>query len=150
MHLQGDGQRGEAAWASPVAADDSDTGPCGSSAGGRRSGRHGEAVPPADLPPQPTLPVEAAPRAGEEEATGLVSLSPQGKPAQPSHTLPGLPGQVTGRAGAQEVWGEAPKGVAGGKSSQEHIPVRNVQVSSPVEPPMACCTVHDPYRKQWG
>jgi hypothetical protein len=46
------------------------------STGRRRIGCHGEAVPAADLPPQPPLPVEAAPRAGEEEAAGLVSHSP--------------------------------------------------------------------------
>lgn len=45
------------------------------SAGRRRPGGHREAVQAADLPPQPPLPVEAAPGADEEEAAGLVSLS---------------------------------------------------------------------------
>lgn len=48
--------------------------PVVASAGRRLAGRHGEAVPAADIPPQPPLPVEAAPGAGEEEASGLVSL----------------------------------------------------------------------------
>lgn len=42
--------------------------------GGRLPGRHGEGVPSADLPPQPSLPVEEA-GAAEEEAPGLVSES---------------------------------------------------------------------------
>lgn len=54
------------------------------SAGRRCAGRHGEAMPAADLPPEPPLPVEAAPGAGEEEAAGLVSLSPLGQTCPPA------------------------------------------------------------------
>ncbi|KAM9748255.1 leucine-rich repeat-containing protein 75A isoform 3-T3 [Dama dama] len=60
-------------------------------AGGRCTGRHGEAVPAADVPPQPPLPVEAPPRAGEEEAPGLGTgmLSPLS--VQKPHSSQGLP-----------------------------------------------------------
>lgn len=45
-------------------------------------------MPAADLPPKPPLPVEAAPGAGEEEATGLVSLSPLGQTCPPAPPPP--------------------------------------------------------------
>lgn len=52
----------------------SHTHPMVTSSGRRCTRCHGEAVPAADIPPQPPLPVEAAPGT-EEEATGLVSPS---------------------------------------------------------------------------
>lgn len=67
--------------------------PVVASAGRRLAGRHGEAVPAADIPPQPPLPVEAAPGAGEEEAAGLVSLCHLSwiYPASPSPPFPPFP-----------------------------------------------------------
>lgn len=88
--------------------------PVVASAGRRRAGRHGEAVPAADVPPQPPLPVEAAPGAGKEEATGLVSRSLlrwvcSGLPAS---FCKGGPKKVYSRLG---VWCTAPPPRAGGE-----------------------------------
>lgn len=88
------------------------TRPVVASAGRRCTGRHGEAVPAADIPPQPPLPVEAAPGTGEEEATGLVS---HGLPAPlPRLLRQGQPKDGLCQAGC--VTQHPPGGVGEGKS----------------------------------
>ncbi|XP_078293840.1 leucine-rich repeat-containing protein 75A isoform X2 [Panthera onca] len=87
----------------------------------RRAGRHGEAVQAADLPPQPPLAVEAAPGAGEEEATGLPQGCPGWEPPGQHGGPVGHPADLAG-PGAGDQLPAALRGTGGQRGAGLHRP----------------------------